>query len=69
MFVACIKDFVLLLCCPLGAECELGVQKTFRNRPGRLLNVLYTFRSCPASRGISKADLGSPTHLEWDLLC
>ena len=34
---------------PVDTECKLSVHKTFKRRPGRLLNVLYTsnLRSVP----------------------
>ena len=31
--------------------CKLNVHKTFRRRPGRFLNVLYTFNLRPVSTG------------------
>ena len=31
--------------------CKLNVHKRFRRRPGRLLNVSYTFNLCPVSTG------------------
>ena len=37
---------------PLHTKRKLNVCKTFRRRPGRLLNVLYTFNSDPVSKGI-----------------
>ena len=36
---------------PVDTECKLNVHKTFRRRPGRLLNVLCTFNSRPVSTG------------------
>ena len=39
---------------PLDAGRKLNVHKTFRRRPGRLLNVLCTFNLRPVSRGILK---------------
>ena len=37
---------------PLDTGRKLNVHKTFRRRPGRLLNVLCTFNLRPVSRGI-----------------
>ena len=37
--------------CPVDTGRELNVHKTFRRRPGRLLNVLCTFNLCPVSTG------------------
>ena len=39
---------------PLGTGCKLNVHKTFRRRPGRLLNVLCTLSLHPVSRGSAK---------------
>ena len=41
---------------PVDTGRKLNVHKTFRRRPGRLLNVLCTFNLCPvfAGLGISK---------------
>ena len=36
---------------PLGTGCKLNIHKTFKRRPGRLLNVLCTFNLRPVSRG------------------
>ena len=36
---------------PLDTGRKLDVHKTFRRRPGRLLNVLWTFSLRPVSRG------------------
>ena len=36
---------------PVDAGRKLNVHKTFRRRPGRLLNVLYTFNLRPVSAG------------------
>ena len=41
----------LLTVCPLDTGCKLNVHKTFRGRPGRLLNVLCTFNLHPVFRG------------------
>ena len=38
---------------PLDTGRKLNVHKTFRRRPGRLLNVLCTFNLHPESRGYS----------------
>ena len=35
---------------PLGTGRKLNVHKTFKRRPGRLLNVLCTLNFCPVSR-------------------
>ena len=37
---------------PVDTGCKLNVQKTFRKRPGRLLNVLYTFNLRPVSTAV-----------------
>ena len=37
---------------PLGIGSKLNIHKTFRRRPGRLLNVVCTFNLRPVSRGI-----------------
>ena len=37
---------------PVDTGRKLNVHKTFRRRPGRLLNVLCTFNLCPVSKGI-----------------
>ena len=39
---------------PVDTERKLNVHKTFRRRPGRLLNVLCTFNLRPVSTGIVK---------------
>ena len=36
---------------PVDTRRKLNVRKTFRRRPGRLLNVLCTFNLCPVSTG------------------
>ena len=36
---------------PLDTERKLNVHKTFKRRPGHLLDVLYTFNLRPMSRG------------------
>ena len=36
---------------PVDTGRKLNVHKTFRRRPGRLLNVLCTFNLCPVSTG------------------
>ena len=38
----------------LDTGCKLNVLKTFRRRPGRLLNVLSTLNFRPVSKGITK---------------
>ena len=38
---------------PLDQGRKLNVHKTFRRRPGRLLNVLCTFHLRPMSTGIA----------------
>ena len=40
-----------LLNCPVDTGRKLNVHKTFRRRPGRLLNVLCTFNLRPVSTG------------------
>ena len=37
--------------CPVDTGSKLNVHKTFRRRPGRLLNVLCTFNLRPVSTG------------------
>ena len=37
---------------PADTERKLNVHKTFRSRPGRLLNVLFTFSLRPVSTGM-----------------
>ena len=37
---------------PVDTERKLNVRKTFRRRPGRLLNVLCTFNLRPVSTGM-----------------
>ena len=39
---------------PVDTGLKLNVHKTFRRRPGRLLNVLCTFNLRPVSRGYIK---------------
>ena len=36
---------------PKETGCKLNIHKTFRRRPGHLLNVLCTFNLCPVSTG------------------
>ena len=36
---------------PVDTGCKLNVHKTFRGRPGRLLNILCTFNLRPVSTG------------------
>ena len=36
---------------PLVTGCKFDVHKKFKRRAGRLLKVLFTFNSCPVSRG------------------
>ena len=40
---------------PVDTGCKLNVHKTFRRRPGRLLNVLCTFNLRPMSTGQLKS--------------
>ena len=40
-------------CFPVDTVRKLNVHKTFRGRPGHLLNVLCTFNLCPVSTGFS----------------
>ena len=42
---------------PVDTGRKLNVQKTFRRRPGRLLNVLYTFNVLPAPTGNLQAEI------------
>ena len=44
------QSFILISSCPLDTGPKLNVHKTFRRRPGRLLNVLCTFKLRPVSR-------------------
>ena len=45
-------DFLSLMTIPVDAGRKLNIHKTFRRRPGRLLNVLCTFKLRPVSTGI-----------------
>ena len=38
---------------PLGTECKLNTYKTFRGRPERFLNYLFTFNLCPVYRRLT----------------
>ena len=38
---------------PVGTGLKLNAYKTFRRRPGRLLNVLSTFSLRPVSKGFN----------------
>ena len=40
---------------PVDTECKLNVHKTFKGRPGRLLNVLCTSNLHPVSMGQVKS--------------
>ena len=42
---------------PVDTGRKLNVQKTFRRRPGRLLNVLYTFNLLPVPTGNLQAEI------------
>ena len=42
---------VYLINSPVSTGHTLNVHKSFRRRPGRLLNVLSTFNFCPVSTG------------------
>ena len=44
------QSFILISSCPLDTGPKLNVHKTFRRRPGRLLNALCTFKLRPVSR-------------------
>ena len=37
---------------PVDTRCKLNVYKSFRRRPGRLVNALYTFNLRPVSTGL-----------------
>ena len=56
---------------PVDTRRKLNVRKTFRRRPGRLLNVLCTFNLLPVSTGVclycklSEAYLRPCKHLRW----
>ena len=39
---------------PVDTGRKLNVHKTFRRRPGRLLNVSCTFNLCPVSNGYNR---------------
>ena len=39
---------------PVDTGRKLNVQKTFRRRPGRLLNISYTFNLCPVFNGYNR---------------
>ena len=42
---------------PVDTGRKLNVQKTFRRRPGRLLNGLYTFNLLPVPTGNLQAEI------------
>ena len=44
-----LTDVLILI--PVDTGRKLNVHKTFRRRPGRLLNVLYTFNLRPVTSG------------------
>ena len=46
-----LEKFIVKTSCPVDTERKLNVHKTFRRRPGRLLNVLCTFNLRPVSTG------------------
>ena len=46
------STYELLVSVPVDTGCKLNVHKTFRRRPGRLLNVLCTFNVRPVSTGV-----------------
>ena len=47
---------------PVNTERKLNVHKTFRRRPGRLLNVLCTFNLHPVSTGYLLFSSRPPNH-------
>ena len=47
-----IKHLLFNFPVPVGTGRKLNVHKTFRRRPGRLLNVLCTFNLRPVSTGV-----------------
>ena len=49
-----LEDFSIF---PVDAGRKLNVHKTFRRRPGRLLNVLCTFNLRPVSTGSNALNL------------
>ena len=49
--IGVLKNFALFT--PVDTECKLNAHKTFRRRPGCVLNVLCTFNLRPVSRGWS----------------
>ena len=48
---------------PVDTWRKLNVHKTFRRRPGRLLNVLYTFNLRPVSAGLGVSNVFLEFHL------
>ena len=51
---------------PLGTGRKLNVHKTFRRRPGRLLNVLCTFHLRSVSRGYTQIRIRNPSKHHWN---
>ena len=49
---SCITGTAICYNFPVDTGRKLNVHKTFKRRPGRLLNVLCTFNLCPVSRGL-----------------
>ena len=50
--ISCIQDVTTII--PVDAGLKLNVHKTFRRRPGLLLNVSCTFNLRPVSTGMGK---------------
>ena len=50
---------------PVDKGRKLNVHKTFRRRPGRLLNVLCTFNLCPVSTGVALGRNGLSSICEY----
>ena len=64
-------NYWLMTCYPVNIGRKLNVHKTFRRRPGRVLNVLCTFNLRPVSVGYGQIFLYSPLKysetLNWNL--
>ena len=59
MFTKTLKShnrFLLKSICPVDKGRKLNAHKTFRRRPGRLLNVLCAFNLRPVPRGSREED-------------
>ena len=51
---------------PVDTGWKMNVHKTFRSRPGRLLNVLCTFSLCPVSIGLLDEKLNFSEHMRTE---